>query len=143
MLPYRPESLEAMQQRFPQALAEVTDVEYCRFGGETPGQKRKHIFDFEDGLRLIVSKDRLEDGRIVVHFSASAYRDSALYRRLKKPSQKKYFSRLAQSRFALLSGYGTEKPAFVEYIGASEKGVPHWHVTEVTEEEAYKLLEER
>ena len=54
-LPFEPESLPAMRERFEQALR----GDYLHVDGEirphSPDTQRKHVFDFSHGLRLVVS----------------------------------------------------------------------------------------
>jgi len=69
--PFLPEMLDDLCKRLPQALEPVYDVDLCLKGMQTmPGAQRRHIFDCEDGLRLIVSRDWI-DGRAITHLSAS------------------------------------------------------------------------
>jgi hypothetical protein len=62
MLPHEPESVESMLARFPKALEPVYATEAIREGRmPRPGQVRAHVFDFEDGVRMIASMD-LDEG---------------------------------------------------------------------------------
>ena len=143
MIPYNPQTIEQCRERFHLAVAGIVEVEDCERGAPTPGSKPEHVFDFNDGLRLIVSRDRYPDGKIMVHFSASANPDSGLYRWLKRSGsgQKKHFGKLATAGFAAISGCGSAKPALVEFAGISlSKGVPHWVVTELTGEHELEEL---
>jgi hypothetical protein len=54
--PFQPENLDAMRARWAYALSPVYDFKKCISGEQTPpGLERKHLFDFEDGVRMIVS----------------------------------------------------------------------------------------
>lgn len=59
MMPFEPQQFEEVKARFPVALMSTYD---CRSGipSPTPGELRAHVFDFTDGLRLIVSRDKFE-----------------------------------------------------------------------------------
>ena len=71
MLPFKPETIEALKVRYPAALERVFDVrELTGPVDDRPGLKREHVFDFEDGLRLIVSRE-MHDRGLCLHLSAS------------------------------------------------------------------------
>lgn len=142
MLPRKPETLERAKARFPDALETIWDVEAIRFSGaKRPGEDRRCVFDFHDGLRLIVSRERMDDGEIKIHMSASVDLDSGLAKRIRRGKLKQgMFGTLAQERFAAISGFGTVKPAFVQFIGVSDKGVPHWHIKEITDQESLDAI---
>ena len=75
-LPFEPEIDEMLQNRFEKALERVYDVETMMNGGlneDRPGVKREHVFDFQDGVRLIISKDRTAKGKTFLHVSGSSY----------------------------------------------------------------------
>jgi hypothetical protein len=75
MLPIEPEPLEKMIARFPLAIAEPVDAIAVRDGKRiAPSSDRKHVFDFEDGMRLAVSIDRVVDKKFL-HVSASGTED--------------------------------------------------------------------
>jgi len=72
MLPNQPEKLEVMLKRLPAALSCVYNAQDIERGlGQRPGEKRQHVFDFEDGIRCIASLDRQTDGRVYLHMSFS------------------------------------------------------------------------
>lgn len=50
--PLKPEPLEAMQLRFPAAIAELLTR-----ASDKAVMDAKHAFDFDDGLRLMISRD--------------------------------------------------------------------------------------
>lgn len=59
MLEFEPEIEDSMKARFNEALEPIYDVEKIAAGKQkTPGSFRKHVFDFFDGTRIIVSKER-------------------------------------------------------------------------------------
>lgn len=58
MIPFQSEPIEAMRARFPAAIKDVmNDAEDPRLV-EDPA----HRFDFDDGYRLLVCRDRMPDG---------------------------------------------------------------------------------
>jgi hypothetical protein len=72
-LPFKPEPLKQLIERYPQALTTTYDVEKIADGSskDRPGLHPENIFDFEDGIRIIVSTDLLE-GNYYTHFSGSS-----------------------------------------------------------------------
>jgi hypothetical protein len=71
MLPFEPELEEQIMARFPAALAEIQDAAAIeRDPTLRPSSKRKHVFDFPNGIRLCASRDQV-DGHVITHFSFS------------------------------------------------------------------------
>lgn len=71
MLPFEPESLESMRARLPQALSVVYNYEIIEAGGQRPGELRQQVFDFEDGVRCILSIDEGHETARHIHMSFS------------------------------------------------------------------------
>lgn len=67
-LPFQPEPIGQLAARFNKALENVFDVELL--GNNRPGMHRENVFDFEDGLRMIISVDEYLDNRYL-HLSGS------------------------------------------------------------------------
>lgn len=69
MLPFEPELREKLEARFSLAFTPKFDVARCvDRTGPFPGTQRRHVFDFENGVRMIVSVDT--DGETdMLHFS--------------------------------------------------------------------------
>lgn len=124
-----PRTLADHQQRYPAALRTVFDTEAIQYSGaKRPGECCENVFDFADGLRLIISRDKMPDGEILVHVSASAQHGSEMYKSIKSgemtPSM--FCSEIAR-RHALISC----KQSGLELMGFSDgKGVPHFRVVE-------------
>ena len=71
MLPTEPETFEQIKARFVEAIREPVDLESVRAGTrKPPSGERKHVFDFEDGMRMIVSVDLIVD-TYFLHISVS------------------------------------------------------------------------
>lgn len=130
----RPESLEALKARYGRALEHIYDQAAIEHGGAIrPGEVAANVFDFEDGLRLIVSRERMPDGDLVLHLSASFPKDCRLadeFRLLAVATPKQKILRMFLSsipgRFAEMSGE-TRVP---HYLGSSDRGIPHWVIPE-------------
>lgn len=73
MLPFEPESLESIRARLPQALSVVYNYEIIESGGQRPGEQRRHVFDFKDGIRCILSIDEGEQTVRHLHLSFSLH----------------------------------------------------------------------
>jgi len=71
-VPWHPEPLDALRRRYPAALvALVSPVDVANGRARAPSKDPACVFDTVDGLRLIVSRERFDDGRILIHISAS------------------------------------------------------------------------
>lgn len=75
-LPLEPEPIEVLRARFGDALRRSYGPQEIERDPEAdgPGLHREHVFDFTDGLRLIVSYDHLDQSQPepILHVSASA-----------------------------------------------------------------------
>src|SRR5262245_1998633 len=98
-----------------------------------PGEFAANVFDLEDGLRLIVSRERLPDGRLFLHVTASfptRCRMADSFRRLALTMPKKRVLELWAAdlprRFRELSGDGR----MLELVGWSGRLIPHLMITE-------------
>lgn len=69
IMQFQAEPKASLKARFNEALTPEYDLERCLTGKQAmPGTLRKHVFDFEFGVRMIVSTDFDKMGR-AVHFS--------------------------------------------------------------------------
>lgn len=129
-IPFNPEPLTVLQARYPAALEPVYDARAIIGGAIRPGEVAANVFHFEDGLTLIVSRDRLHsDGEINLHFSASFPGECRIadeFRLLKiTMSTRQIMDKWIASvpgRFAELSG--DNRP--VTFLGITPHGIPHW-----------------
>lgn len=82
-LPFEPEPNEILKKRVPTALDVVVDSIAAASGKcLRPGQQRKHVFDSPDGLRVILSREKVEGG-ILLHASCSAFADAEILKSLR------------------------------------------------------------
>lgn len=132
MLPRMPQPLTALRQRYPFALEHVHDVVAIRDRGDIrPGEVAANVFDHEDGLRLIVSRERMPDGHVVLHVSASFGPDCQLADELRllatggMPAGDilRLFIDSIPGRFRELSGH--EGP--LTFVGLTSGTIPHFH----------------
>lgn len=80
-LPHDPEPISQLQARYAAALEPVYVQWKVARGNDRPGLHREHVMDFESGLRLIVSRERTDKGKVVIHVSASPESNSHLWHR--------------------------------------------------------------
>lgn len=74
MLPFEPETLESIRARMPAALEELYTLEAVEADEQLPpGAQRRHVFDFEDGIRMAVSVDKNADTESMLHLSFSLW----------------------------------------------------------------------
>ena len=128
-LPIQPESIEQLQSRYRRAVDEVIKtVDVMQGSRERPAADRRHVFDCEDGMRLIVSREQMPDGAVGVHMSASVSSNGALYDRLAAVKANDgdalaAFLEMAVARWETLS---RRCCAGAEFLGLSAGLVPHW-----------------
>jgi hypothetical protein len=133
ILPFRPEPLDRLRARYPEALREVFDPQSVTLGMQLPAWAcPRNVFDCEDGLRIIVSRDDL-GGRVgvVLHVSAALDPAAPLYRELLRSARhiwpewaRAKFCRLALARWREISG----DDRLIEFAGyGGAQGIPHWY----------------
>lgn len=133
ILPFEPQLAYDMMQRFDLALDPVVTDAVDAEGrlAYRPGAHRKHVFEFNDGTRLIVSRDEHEQCGTMVHFSGSIHEDTPLYRAtlaaIRKDPQVALKQALADfvMCFRKISDYSGPLDHPVMTPG---KGVPHWFI---------------
>jgi hypothetical protein len=74
MIPFIPETMSANRARFAAALEPLYIITDYQPPSPRPGEQRRHVFDFEDGMRIIASRDTII-GRHFLHASASMNAD--------------------------------------------------------------------
>lgn len=126
-LEVKSESIEQLKGRFDAALEDV----YDRNSDPRPGEQRKHVFDFENGLRLIISFDKLHDGWSL-HISASCDKDSPLFSKVMEeegeengiPSYRWHINAFTESA---VSGFDSisSQPCSLKIVSIT-KAVVHW-----------------
>jgi len=136
MLPYKkldfkPESFEDLQKRFYKSLEKIYIGNDILNGiTEPPSQNPNCVFDFSDGLRMIISKE-LDRDETVIHISTSFQDNSELHHKLIEignvAMMKAKFRTISELRYRELSS----DSRVMKFLGFSEeKGVPHWIIKE-------------
>lgn len=116
-LPFVPESVESLKTRFPVCLEKTwTPKEILK--GNRPGMHREYVFDFESGLRLLISKTQFFPKDISVHISASWEHD--------KPLNVNNIQELTQQIEDSYHSIGGEGK--IIFLGMSSNFIPHWLV---------------
>jgi hypothetical protein len=127
-LPFRPESVEKLKGRYHLALDPPNDVESVEIGVcLPPEEQRRNLFDFDDGLRMVISYDVHEDGKKAIHLAAFMLNGSELQDRLRLENgglDTETYLRDVILRFRLLSQYRKR----VEWLGFLEDTSAHWEV---------------
>lgn len=98
-LPFEPQPLVVAQSRYPAALSRTWPwVDSSTYSGDAPSYHRDHVFDFEDGVRLVVAKVKTRSGDVVVLVSAVMTMPLAVGRMDADSLAERYFD-LAQQRY--------------------------------------------
>lgn len=121
-LPFQPETTAQAAARIGAALEPLIDGESVQIGAQSrPGLFRRHVFDFEDGLRLIISRDDLGSGP-QLHVTASIQPQTRLWKRCYAELMTgEHANRIAAARFEVISGM--TMPPFKQL---SAGGIPHF-----------------
>lgn len=135
MLPFNPQPTEELKARFPKALECIYDWEggqKLRASDRQPigavdyrqGPLHDHVFDFKDGLRLIVTQDLEEDGKVFLHLSAGAQPGTQVMNRFSYTGREgqAVFKDLALRRYREISG-DKVRLFFDEFL---PNGAAHW-----------------
>ncbi len=133
-VPVQPEPLEVLQARYPLALEHIYDVGDIMRGAIRPGEIAAQCFDFQDGIRLLISRERFHDGKVHLHLSASFAAECDLASTLRNLKAKgasgealrQHFLDTAVHRFQQLSGH----VGVLFFVGWSKDNVPHWGADE-------------
>ena len=134
MLPISPEPLEQLQARYHLALDPLyVIIDEKQAEWHNIGKQPKHCFDFPNGLRLIISRERMAmsgapPNEIIIHVSASF-----------DPSSR-YFADIKAGLFSLQQLHTFVRKHFLELSADTRplefiamtvpKGVPHYAVKE-------------
>jgi hypothetical protein len=118
-VPFNPQPIEVLQARYAAAVKDTIDA-LAVYGHQVPAPSGDpaHVFDTPLGLRLIISRERLLDGRIGVHLSASWEHGVPDNAKLESLLADIYASFKAISRT-------TQTP---ELIAVTTGGIPHFFV---------------
>jgi hypothetical protein len=118
MLPFKPEPVNKLKQRYTKALEKIWIAEEGIT--DVPSSHRTHVFDFESGLRLIISRDILHpDYGVKTHVSASQFNKE--FENLGEILEK------VDEAVESLVGRRVK----LQPIGMSAKGVPHFWIEEI------------
>ena len=118
-LPFAPMSAAEHKLRVAPALEYVYHTRALLEGGERPGQRREHLFDWPDGLRLVVARE-LGPGEVEAHLhvSGSAFDNCYLCKRLKHGTPG-FVGRLVDLIIYRLDDLGVPGAADLKLVGVS------------------------
>lgn len=108
--------MEALKEKYKNALSNPYSVDKVIEGSQIrPGIKPEHVFDFENGIRLIISRD-YHGGKEYIHISGS-YDEKTYKGKVGAP----LLARMRMSYWEV-SGKTFEFPKPIY----SKGGIPHW-----------------
>jgi hypothetical protein len=126
-VPASPEGLTALRARYHAAVADVINqIDVVGGKVDSPSGDPKHVFDTPEGWRLIVSLERMPDGRVGVHLSASVHDTYAAKRALTLRRELTPTGMLDAIVRAWRFIANSERTPL--YLGLSEGGIPHWFI---------------
>lgn len=122
MLPFRPQSIDEQRQRYPHALQHLFDCrgERAKRLRPKPSDLYGNIFDFEDGLRLLISREQYDDTGPYLHISASPVEEGKLTLSYKLDDPR--FHVYALNRFHEIS----DDTQPLGFMGLSPGNIPHF-----------------
>lgn len=133
MLPpaFRPHTVEEHKLRWPGAMVEVLDSESVKIGvSSEAAQREANLFDFQDGLRLIVSREQtLKDKQL--HLIGTMLPNSELWaivcrdQHSSRPPKLSVeaFQQLIVERFEAI----VDRPIALKFMGFGFRDhTPHW-----------------
>lgn len=116
---FKPQPIELLRARYKKALEvsyNATKIAADKVP-DRPGMHRENIFDFENGIRLIISRDvlgHIEGIHVSGSFAPSIYKGKVMIEPLLKAMTDCYYE---------LSGEPKDELHFVAF---SQQGIPHW-----------------
>jgi hypothetical protein len=132
-VPVHVETMPVLQARYAAAVTPLYQSADIRDGRVArPGVQRKHVFDLENGVRLIVSRERFLDGRIGVHICGS------FHDHIRAASVAANEPKLMDPVEALLKmiytswGQIAQSDRSAEYIGMSNQQIVHFFVEQAS-----------
>jgi hypothetical protein len=127
-VPFRPRSIGEHVQRYALALERcwVPIGEDDFPGGESPSNTEANIFDFAQGVRLVIWRGQADTGTVSIHVLAALCEDSPIYAVLERRGGEGLHElhEMASGLFALISGFVPLH--FTGVYDVDGHGVPHW-----------------
>lgn len=124
MIPFIPQSMARHKTRLAECLKTVYDTsKILTESDERPGRFPQNMFDFSDGIRLIISRETIRSEE-VTHVSGSV--DHAIWQ-YNNPEH--CFNCMVKK---ILELFDLKKEDDISLVGFSEGGIPHWFVKSKT-----------
>lgn len=125
---FTPRPFEELKAKYPKAIERVYDVEMVEIGIiNRPGESEEHYFDWEDGVRMIISKEDAVCGEHI-HISASLQKgqlyDNFLSMGMGHAQVIKELQSICEEKFRSLSDCTLD----MHFIVVTDHGVLHWRV---------------
>lgn len=125
-LPFEPTPIGDARDRFWRALVREYSATDGPLGGDRPGQHRDNVFDFHNGLRMIVSRDVFKQGEQArIHVSASAEPDSHLFESIAHGLE---LSTFRDGHVIPILEEISQYNVVIEVEKLTETNIPHWIV---------------
>lgn len=130
---YKPQSMRSLRLRLRDALERIWDCTEPGLAeqertGIRPGNDPRNIFDFQNGIRMIISREQVDQG-IWIHISCSVQPGTELGAKLAMMVGQhsldvinREFERSCRKYYKRLTGDGSG----MQKVHTSEKSVPHW-----------------
>lgn len=116
-LPFIAESVDSLKKRYSKCIEKTWTLAEVN-SGNRPGLHRDYVFDFESGLRLLISKSVFFPNSVDVHISASWEHDIPL-----NIDNIIELNKQIEQAFHSIGGEGK-----IRFLGMSANFIPHWLV---------------
>ncbi len=125
-VPIHIEPLDVLRDRYPAAVSDLINAQAVKDEEiPAPSSDPRHVFDTPEGWRLIVSREQMPSGLIVVHLSASIH-SRALRHRLMQRHDWTFDEIFDLWRYLARS----DRTPDLLYI--TSKGIPHFFIEQLT-----------
>lgn len=130
MTRFDPKPMAEQQSRYLDALVKVYDQSEAHTL-QLVREQPVHVFDFEDGLRLVVTRERAMASMVVVHVTAELVSPGAAVAVVLAQStgaRGQALLDLAEQRWEELSRSRTKLHFYGVVAEAHDRAIPHWFV---------------
>jgi len=109
MIPFNPQSIDELKERYPKAIVKMYDMEAVELGTALGiGRKAEHYFDWPEGIRMMISREDCVECGECIHVSASLCPNSDLFNRLRSTTTTQdeaveQFKKVCEERFHTLA----------------------------------------
>lgn len=133
MIAWNPLPIEKLKKRVPNALLNLWDAEHIARNPDAPrpGEFPNQVFDFEDGVRLIISREKFRQGAIKIHVSLSIMTGGQTYKEIIDKISIAEVVDIIEVLTALAKNHikSINLDGDLDIIGISQNYVIHWFLT--------------